>query len=405
MATVVTLWSQMKVGSLSSTSASQYLATASKLNTFSATREIGIAIAIVQAGGLSWCCRSAYVAVYIAVHEFDQCVKRGATPHQAANLLLCRANAHRPQPPVPESFEELREDGAVEIVIIKTTGDKILNQPLADIGGKGLFTKEIDDALLDSRVDIAVHSMKDVPTYLPEGTILPCNLPREDVRDVFISPVAKDLEGLPAGAVVGSASLRRQAQILNKYPHLKLLCRALADLFCCPAAVLLAQVENFRGNVQTRLRKLDEGACSATLLALAGLKRLDMTQHITRIIPIDEMLPAVSQGAIGIACRSDDPAMQRYLAGLNHEETRIAVVCERSFLTALDGSCRTPIAGYARKEADGQLHFDGLVATPDGKEILRTSRVCAFNESEALRAGKEAGAELKATARPGFFMW
>ncbi|KAL6759093.1 porphobilinogen deaminase, dipyromethane cofactor binding domain-containing protein [Haematococcus lacustris] len=298
---------------------------------------------------------------------------------------LALAQAYMTRDKLKESFEELREDGAVEIVIIKTTGDKILNQPLADIGGKGLFTKEIDDALLDSRVDIAVHSMKDVPTYLPEGTILPCNLPREDVRDVFISPVAKDLEGLPAGAVVGSASLRRQAQILNKYPHLK--------------------VENFRGNVQTRLRKLDEGACSATLLALAGLKRLDMTQHITRIIPIDEMLPAVSQGAIGIACRSDDPAMQRYLAGLNHEETRIAVVCERSFLTALDGSCRTPIAGYARKEADGQLHFDGLVATPDGKEILRTSRVCAFNEAEALRAGKEAGAELKATARPGFFMW
>uniref|UniRef100_A0A7S0X0Y3 Porphobilinogen deaminase, chloroplastic n=1 Tax=Chlamydomonas leiostraca TaxID=1034604 RepID=A0A7S0X0Y3_9CHLO len=298
---------------------------------------------------------------------------------------LALAQAYMTRDKLKENFPELREEGAIEIVIIKTTGDKVLNQPLADIGGKGLFTKEVDDALLEGRVDIAVHSMKDVPTYLPEGTILPCNLPREDVRDVFISPVAKDLSELPAGAVVGSASLRRQAQILNRYPHLK--------------------VENFRGNVQTRLRKLDEGACSATLLALAGLKRLDMTAAITRTIPIEEMLPAVSQGAIGIACRTNDTAAQKYLAGLNHEETRIAVVCERAFLTALDGSCRTPIAGYAYKGEDGKLHFSGLVATTDGKEIMRTSRVAEFTEEGAINAGKDAGAELKKNARPGFFMW
>lgn len=298
---------------------------------------------------------------------------------------LAMAQAYMTRDKLKASFPELAEENALEIVIIKTTGDKILNQPLADIGGKGLFTKEIDDALLDGKIDIAVHSMKDVPTYLPAGTILPCNLPREDVRDVFISPVASDLSGLPAGSVVGSASLRRQAQILNKFPHLK--------------------VENFRGNVQTRLRKLNEGACQATLLALAGLKRLDMTQHITKIIEIDEMLPAVSQGAIGIACRDGDSKARQYLDGLNHEETRIAIVCERAFLTALDGSCRTPIAGYAYRGQDGKLHFSGLVATPDGKQVMRTSRVSSWSEEEAIRAGKDAGDELKKAAPAGFFSW
>ncbi|GFR45952.1 hypothetical protein Agub_g7418 [Astrephomene gubernaculifera] len=298
---------------------------------------------------------------------------------------LALAQAYMTRDLLKQNFPELNEEGALEIVIIKTTGDKILNQPLADIGGKGLFTKEIDDALLSGKIDIAVHSMKDVPTYLPEGTILPCNLPREDVRDVFISPTAKDLSELPAGAVVGSASLRRQAQILAKYPHLK--------------------VENFRGNVQTRLRKLNEGACSATLLALAGLKRLDMTQHITQILSIEEMLPAVSQGAIGIACRTDDDPSRRLLAALNHEETRVAVVCERAFLAALDGSCRTPIAGYAHKGADGQLHFSGLVATPDGTQMMRTSRVAGFGEAEAVAAGQEAGRELKANGPKELFMY
>eukprot|EP00877_Chromochloris_zofingiensis_P013876 jgi/Chrzof1/8742/Cz03g22200.t1_PBGD1[v5.2] len=298
---------------------------------------------------------------------------------------LALAQAYLTRDLLKSGFPELAEEGALEIVIIKTTGDKILNQPLADIGGKGLFTKEIDEALLDGRIDIAVHSMKDVPTYLPEGTCLPCNLPREDVRDVFISPTAKDLSELPEGAIVGSASLRRQAQILHKYPHLK--------------------VENFRGNVQTRLRKLDEGACSATLLALAGLKRLDMTQHITKILDVDEMLPAVAQGAIGIACRTDDDPSAKYLAKLNHEDTRVAVVCERAFLRALDGSCRTPIAGYARRGEDGQLHFRGLVASPNGKKIHETSRTSSFDAAEAERLGREAGEELKATAGPDFFDW
>eukprot|EP00878_Enallax_costatus_P000735 GHUV01000848.1.p1 GENE.GHUV01000848.1~~GHUV01000848.1.p1 ORF type:complete len:355 (+),score=102.49 GHUV01000848.1:88-1152(+) len=298
---------------------------------------------------------------------------------------LALAQAYLTRDLLKSNFPELTEEGALEIIIIKTTGDKILGQPLADIGGKGLFTKEIDEALLDGRIDIAVHSMKDVPTYLPEGTVLPCNLPREDVRDVFISPVAKDLSELPEGAVVGSASLRRQAQILAKYPHLK--------------------VVNFRGNVQTRLRKLQEGDCSATLLALAGLKRLDMTQHITQIIPIEDMLPAVAQGAIGIACRTDDEPAAKYVAALNHEDTRVAVVTERAFLAALDGSCRTPIAGYCHKGEDGQLHFKGLVASTDGKKIYETSRTGTFNAEEGARLGREAGEELKAAAGPEFFVW
>jgi hydroxymethylbilane synthase len=199
---------------------------------------------------------------------------------------LALAQAYLTRDLLKAAFPELTEEGALEIIIIKTTGDKILNQPLSDIGGKGLFTKEIDDALLDGRIDIAVHSMKDVPTYLPAGTVLPCNLPREDVRDVFISDKYQSLAELPEGAVVGSASLRRQAQILAKYPTLK--------------------VVNFRGNVQTRLRKLQEGACDGTLLALAGLKRLDLADKATSILSTEEMLPAVAQGAIGIACREGD---------------------------------------------------------------------------------------------------
>eukprot|EP00887_Chlorella_sp_A99_P002512 scaffold6.g2512.t1 len=342
-------------------------------------------------------------------------------PHTDAGLALLALRSLRavgprlniascPSPPslcayAPQkSFPELTEEGALEIVIIKTTGDKILNQPLADIGGKGLFTKEIDEALLDGRIDIAVHSMKaraggagacalararlcvhDVPTYLPPGTILPCNLPREDVRDVFISAKYKNLSELPEGAVVGSASLRRQAQLLAKYPTL--------------------QVINFRGNVQTRLRKLQEGACDATLLALAGLKRLGLEDKVTSVLSTEEMLPAVAQGAIGIACREGDPASQRALAALNHEETRLAVVAERAFLAALDGSCRTPIAGWAHKGAAGGLEFRGLVAAPNGSKVFETTRTAGFNEADAFAAGKDAGEQLKREAGADFFDW
>lgn len=298
---------------------------------------------------------------------------------------LALAQAYLTRDLLKSAFPDLNEEGALEIIIIKTTGDKILNQPLADIGGKGLFTKEIDDALLDGRIDIAVHSMKDVPTYLPPGTVLPCNLPREDVRDVFISQNYKTLSELPAGSVVGSASLRRQAQILNKYPDLKVI--------------------NFRGNVQTRLRKLSEGACEATLLALAGLKRLDLEDKATSILSEEEMLPAVAQGAIGIACRDGDDRSAAALAALNHEDTRLAIVCERAFLSALDGSCRTPIAGLARKDAAGRLTFRGLVAAPDGTRVFETSREGAATEADALAMGREAGEQLKKEAGPEFFTW
>ena len=314
-----------------------------------------------------------------------------------------------------KNFVELSEEGALEICIIKvrrfrcidpknrrfswhfrnetipnfhsfpsqqTTGDKVLDQPLADIGGKGLLTRELDVALLDGRIDIAVHSMKDVPTYLPEGSILPCMLPREDVRDAFISVKYDDLSELPDGALVGTASLRRQSQLLAKFPTLKCV--------------------NFRGNVQSRIRKLQEGVVDCTLLAIAGLNRMDMTEHATKILETDVMLPAVAQGAIGIACRTGDSRQLEFLEKLNHEETRIAVECERAFLASLDGSCRTPIAGYAYKSGNN-LEFRGLVASLDGKQILETTRSSNWSFTDAIDAGKDAGNELKALAPSEFF--
>mmetsp|Transcript_14492 Transcript_14492/g.52130 ORF Transcript_14492/g.52130 Transcript_14492/m.52130 type:complete len:367 (-) Transcript_14492:918-2018(-) len=295
---------------------------------------------------------------------------------------LALAQAYMTRDLLKKNFVELSEEGALEICIIKTTGDKVLDQPLADIGGKGLFTRELDVALLDGRIDIAVHSMKDVPTYLPEGSILPCMLPREDVRDAFISVKYDDLSELPDGALVGTASLRRQSQLLAKFPTLKCV--------------------NFRGNVQSRIRKLQEGVVDCTLLAIAGLNRMDMTEHATKILETDVMLPAVAQGAIGIACRTGDSRQLEFLEKLNHEETRIAVECERAFLASLDGSCRTPIAGYAYKSGNN-LEFRGLVASLDGKQILETTRSSNWSFTDAIDAGKDAGNELKALAPSEFF--
>ncbi|KZV15616.1 porphobilinogen deaminase, chloroplastic-like [Dorcoceras hygrometricum] len=297
---------------------------------------------------------------------------------------LALAQAYETRDKLIKSHPELAEEGAIQIVIIKTTGDKILSQPLADIGGKGLFTKEIDEALLNSDIDIAVHSMKDVPTYLPDKTILPCNLQREDVRDAFICLTAASLADLPAGSVVGTASLRRKSQLLNRYPSLKVL-------------------ENFRGNVQTRLKKLNEGVVQATLLALAGLKRLNMTENVTSVLSIDDMLPAVAQGAIGIACRSDDLKMIKYLASLNHEDTRLSISCERAFLEKLEGSCRTPIAGYACRDEDGNCIFRALVASPDGTRVLETFRKGPYAFEDMIKMGVDAGEELLSRAGPGFF--
>jgi hydroxymethylbilane synthase len=276
------------------------------------------------------------------------------------------------------AFPEMAE--VAEIVVIKTTGDMILDRALADVGGKGLFTKEIDDAMLDGRIDLAVHSMKDVPTWLPDGIVLPCMLEREDPRDAFISEKAASIADLPSGSVIGTAALRRQALILNMRPDLKVI--------------------TFRGNVQSRLRKLAEGQVDATLLALAGLNRLGNADVATSIIETDEMLPAVAQGAIGITCRTDDERAHIYLAALNHEMTVLRVSAERALLEVLDGSCRTPIAALAEIDNQGGLSLRGLIAKPDGSEVLETGRSGAMADAEAL--GRDAGRELKDRAGPGF---
>lgn len=348
---------------------------------------IGFSLPLFKTGALPNCIRKQSLRVpraSLAVEQQKKEPKVALIRIGTRGSPLALAQAYETRDKLMAMHTELAEEGAIQIVIIKTTGDKILTQPLADIGGKGLFTKEIDEALINGDIDIAVHSMKDVPTYLPEKTILPCNLQREDVRDAFISLTASSLADLPAGSVIGTASLRRKSQILHRYPSLTVL-------------------ENFRGNVQTRLRKLNEGVVQATLLALAGLKRLNMTENVTSILSIDDMLPAVAQGAIGIACRSDDDKMAAYLASLNHEETRLAVACERAFLETLDGSCRTPIAGYACKDGDDNCMFRGLVASPDGTKVLETTRKGPYAFDDMVIMGKDAGKELLSRAGPGFF--
>jgi hydroxymethylbilane synthase len=228
-------------------------------------------------------------------------------------------------------------------------------------------------------VDIAVHSMKDMPTVLPEGLTVACLLPREDVRDALISPKAPTLAALPPGAVVATASLRRQAQVLNLRPDLK--------------------VVPMRGNVETRLRKLAEGAADATLLAMAGLKRLGLEARVTSPVPVEEMLPAVAQGAIGVETRAGDIAMAELLAPVNHEPTALAVTAERAFLARLEGSCRMPIAGLA-EVAGARFSFRGMVLTPDGRSAWTASR--DGRPAEAIRLAEEAAAELLTKAGPDF---
>ncbi len=292
-------------------------------------------------------------------------------------LALAQANMVRDQLRAAHGLAE--ED--VTLTVIKTTGDKMLDGPLADLGGKGLFTKEIEEALLENRIDLAVHSMKDMPTVYPDGLHVPSILVREDPRDVFLSPRASSLAGLPAGAVVGSASLRRQAQILNLRPDLK--------------------VTVLRGNVQTRLRKLERGEVDATLLALAGLKRLGMAGTETAILEVEEMLPAVAQGAIGIECRTGDRRVRDCLAPLNDPDTATCIAAERAMLAVLDGSCRTPIAGLAQLDDTGSLHLRALVASPNGRLLFRAERTGDAGDAVAL--GADTGAELLARAGPDIF--
>ncbi len=276
---------------------------------------------------------------------------------------------------------QLAAPGAVEIVKISTTGDQVQDRALSEVGGKGLFSKEIDAAQLDGRIDIAVHSMKDLETHLAPGIVLTAALEREDVRDVFISDKAASLEQLAAGAVVGTSSLRRQAQILHRRPDLKV---------CL-----------FRGNVQTRLRKLADGEADATLLALAGLNRLGRADILTEILEPEVLLPAVAQGAIGITTRADDEKAISYSDCLNHEPTMIRVSSERALLEALDGSCRTPVGGLAEFQADGSLRLRALVAKEDGSEVFETERVGGADDG--IQMGRDAGAELKRRAGSDIF--
>jgi hydroxymethylbilane synthase len=269
---------------------------------------------------------------------------------------------------------------AFEIVVISTSGDRIQDRPLSEAGGKGLFTKEIEEALLDGRIDIAVHSSKDMPTALPEGLELSAFLEREDVRDAFIGRAAAKLADLPERAVVGSSSLRRQALIRRLRPDI--------------------DVVIFRGNVQTRLRKLDEGQVAGTLLANAGLRRLDLANIITELLPAETFPPAPGQGAICIESRIGDAATTAMLAPINHLPTAQALACERAFLAALDGSCRTPIAGYARING-GNLSFNGMILTPDGREAHEVD--ASGPAADAAHLGADAGERVRAKAGTGFF--
>ena len=258
-------------------------------------------------------------------------------------------------------------EGAFEIVVIKTTGDDRsmidADRPLKEIGNKGLFTKEIEEAMLDGRIDIAVHSMKDMPVAQPEGLVLDCYLPREDVRDAFVSLKDGGLAALPEGAIVGTSSLRRKAQLLNRRPDLKIV--------------------EFRGNVQTRLKKLGDGVADATFLAMAGLNRLNMTDVPRVAIEVEEMLPAVAQGAIGIERRVDDERAASMLAAIHHTPTGQRLAAERAFLAALDGSCETPIGGLAELQGD-TLRLRGEILRIDGSESLSDEVSGPISEGPAL---------------------
>jgi hydroxymethylbilane synthase len=273
----------------------------------------------------------------------------------------------------------LAEDD-IELAAIKTSGDMVQDRPLAEVGGKGLFTKEIDQALIDGAVDLAVHSAKDLPTVLPLELIVAGYLEREDPRDAFISRRAKTLGDLARGAVVGTASLRRQAMVKRLRPDV--------------------EVALLRGNVETRLRKLDDGVVDATLLAMAGLNRLGRSDAVTSFLSVEHFLPAVGQGAIAIAARLDDDRTRALLAPILHAETGHALAAERAFLAVLDGSCRTPIAGHA-VVTDSTIAFHGLILRPDGSEVLEARRRGDVADAAAL--GAEAGAELKSQAPTDFF--
>lgn len=293
---------------------------------------------------------------------------------------LALAQAHETRDRLATVHPALAAEGAIEIRTYRTTGDRQQSGPLTEIGGKGLFTKEIEEALLAGEAHLAVHSMKDMPTVLPDGLIMAAYLPREDPRDALIAHSAGSLDLLPQGATVGTASLRRRAILLSARPDLR--------------------ITTLRGNVETRLRKVEEGDLDATILAAAGLTRLGLMDRARGVIEVDDMLPAVCQGAIGIECREDDSATRDLLSAIHHEETGHRVAAERAFLAALDGSCRTPIGGLATL-GGGTLSLRGLIVRPDGSETIAAQRDGPIEDAETL--GQALGETLKSRAGPGFF--
>ncbi|WP_058247861.1 hydroxymethylbilane synthase [Tropicibacter naphthalenivorans] len=297
---------------------------------------------------------------------------------------LALAQAYETRGRLAAAFE--LPETAFEIVVIKTTGDDRAmiqaDRPLKEIGNKGLFTKEIEEAMLDGRIDIAVHSMKDMPVAQPEGLLLDTYLPREDTRDAFICHDYKTIHDLPQGAVVGTSSLRRRAQLLFRRPDL--------------------QVVEFRGNVQTRLKKLSEGVATATFLACAGLRRMDMMDVANQPIAPEDMLPAVAQGAIGIERRADDARAERMLAAIHDVPTGQRLAAERAFLEALDGSCETPIAALAELDGDS-LHLRGEILKPDGSEAHAAEISGLIVEGPDM--GRALAAQLLSVAGEGFFEW
>ena len=273
-------------------------------------------------------------------------------------------------------------EDSFEIVVISTSGDRILDRPLKEVGGKGLFTKEIEQDMLDGKIDIAVHSMKDMPVAQPDGLTLGCYLPREDVRDAFVSSRYKNVNELPSGSKVGTSSLRRKAQLKFSRPDL--------------------EVVEFRGNVQTRLKKLKDGVATCTFLAMAGLNRLGLEEVAKSTMNPNEMLPAIAQGAIGIEWREEDEQISDILKKIHHEETGQRLNTERAFLAELDGSCQTPIAGLAIIEGSS-LKFTGQVLRTDGSESISET---AFGDIEdGPRLGREMAQKILSQAGPEFFDW
>jgi hydroxymethylbilane synthase len=264
---------------------------------------------------------------------------------------------------VQHRLQTLHPGLTVTLTPITTKGDKILDVPLAKVGGKGLFVKEIEEALYDGSVDLAVHSMKDVPSVLPPGLILPCIPPREDPRDALVTPDGRGFDELPEGARIGTSALRRQAQLLHRRPDLVIV--------------------SLRGNVETRLRKMEEERLDGIVLAAAGLKRLELAGRISEYLPTDLSLPAIGQGALGLECREDDTRTRDLIAPLHHPATAVAVTAERAFLRRLEGGCQVPLAAHAAL-ADKTLNLTGLVAEPDGSRLLKETLTVSSSQAEGV---------------------